>query len=84
MPNDQRKCSVSKWLRPDEEDASITVFAEDDESSARHPELIGRTTLAIQCGPASVWLRPTRDEMRAIIRALEWGLAGQLSMEVAA
>ena len=43
--------------------------------------LVGRAHISIDCGPASVSLRPTVAEMRALIELLEWSIAAE---EVAA
>jgi hypothetical protein len=75
MPVSQRTCRVSHWPEPDQTACEITVWPVYDAASTTYPELIGRASIALNIGAASVSLRPTADEAREIIRALEWALA---------
>lgn len=72
-PTRERSATVSHWLHPNEIAADITVWPLSS-GTTRHAELRGRVILSINCGPACVHLRPTADEVRAIIEALQWAL----------
>lgn len=75
MPYSQRTCRVSNWTAPNETACEIIVWPVHGAASTTYPELIGRASIALNIGAASVSLRPTADEAREIIRALEWALA---------
>lgn len=78
MPIPQRSVSISSWTAPAEQAADFTVWPAHDRSGAgwkAEAGLNGRLSLAIFIGVASVSLRPTVDEARALIEALEWALA---------
>lgn len=72
----QRTAQVSHWLYPTERAAEITVWPLSD-GATLHEELMGRLSVSIDCGVASVSLRPTAAEARAIIEALQWALASE-------
>lgn len=61
------------WTDPNERAAEITCWPL-SHGADRHPDLQGRATLSIDCGPATVHLRPTAAKARAMIELLEWAL----------
>lgn len=68
--------TVSKWLRPQEDAADITVWPV-GHNSVNHPDLAGRVCIAAYIGAATLSLHPTVAEARALIAALEWALEPQ-------
>ena len=64
---------VSHWCDPSQRAATLIIWPLDD-GGARHAELRGRLTLAIDTGAASVSLKPTAAEARALIAALQHAL----------
>lgn len=79
--SDSRECSISSWLKS-ELSTYIQVRPANDKAS--WPELIGRARITLESGPVTISLRPTKDELRALIDALEWALAAQPATAVAA
>lgn len=65
--------TFSHWTEPTQTSAEITTFALDT-GADRHRMLSGRMCLAISAGVATVHLRPTAAEARALIAAIEWAL----------
>ena len=58
---------------PSEPAAEVTAFPLST-GADRHPELQNRLSLSIDCGAATVHLRPTAAEARALIEMLEWAI----------
>lgn len=74
-----RNITVTGWV-DGSPIAELTVWPI-GENKERNPELEGRLCVAIYSGAANLHLRPTADEARRIIAALEWALQAE---EVAA
>lgn len=72
---------ISHWLDPSQTAATIIIWPLDS-SAERHAELRGRLTLAIDCGAASVSLKPTAEEARALIAALQHALDNPAEPEI--
>jgi hypothetical protein len=75
----QRNLTFTNWTNG-KPVADITVWPL-SEGASRHAELHGRLTVSIYTGVCNVSLKPTADEARALIAALQWALQAE---EVAA
>lgn len=66
----QTSVRISHWLEPSETAANLTIWPLDD-GATLYAELRGRLALTIYVGAATVHLKPTADEARALIAALQ-------------
>lgn len=75
----QRSTSISQWTSPSERAADITVWPAHSRGQDSEIDRLmrGRLSLAIDCGAATVSLRPTAAEARALIEVLEWALSAE-------
>ena len=80
MSTDQRYVTVSRWIAPEQTDATFAIWPVSDGSDL-HPELEGRVSISIDAGCVSMSIRPTRAEVMRLIETLQWALAAE---EVAA
>ena len=73
----QRSINVSHWLGGPadfgNDGTDITVWPL-GEGANRHAELADRLSIAMHTGNASLSLKPTAAEARALIAALQWAL----------
>lgn len=70
----QQTTKISNWLQPDQIDASVTAWQVGAHADT-HSEMRDRITLAFDCGPATIHLRPTAEEARELIKQITWALA---------
>ena len=80
MNTDQRYTRVSNWVAPEQTSASFVIWPI-GAGSDPHPDLAERASISIDCGAASVSIRPTVAELRILIETLQWAIEAQ---EVAA
>ena len=80
MNTDRRYAYVSNWVAPKQTAASFVIWPI-GVGSDRHPDLAERASISIDCGAASVSIRPTVAELRTLIETLQWAIEAQ---EVAA
>lgn len=70
----QTEVQISNWCAPNKRAATVAIWPLDD-GALRHAELRGRLSISIETGCATLQLRPTADEARALIAALQSALA---------
>lgn len=69
----QAHVHITHWCDPRQTAATLIIWPLDD-GATRHAELRGRLSLTIEVGAATVSLKPTADEARALIAALQAAL----------
>jgi hypothetical protein len=72
----QRRMVVSDWLCPVVEIASISVWPV-SEGSSDFPAMLGRVTVGVQTGCATLHLRMSSAEVQQLIGTLYWALEAE-------
>lgn len=74
MESNIRSVGISSYLRPKEyshrTDVSVWRYGDENESD----DMRDRFTISINAGPTTMYLRPTLDEARELIEALQWAI----------
>jgi ribonuclease HI len=71
--SEQRAACITHWLEPERTAATVSVWRT-GYGGDRYCALRDRATISVDLGAATVHLRPTAAELRALIAALEWAL----------
>ena len=73
--SNSRNVTITHWIN-NKPIAELTVWPVGD-GKDRHAELDGRMTVSIYTGTCNVSLKPTADEARKLIDALQWALESE-------